>query len=168
MRKPINSRWYRTWLMERGSLTRRLQLASKAFEVESLQFQHGRALPEEAPLLKLRSWQRALIRDVYLRCNEMPVVFAHSVLPYRSLRSNWQTLGRLGTKPLGAALFSDPRVMRTPITFKKLSARHTLYKRAVQHLETVPPELWARRSVFYLDHSAILVTEVFLPQVVPL
>ncbi|HZV60844.1 MAG TPA: chorismate lyase [Methylophilaceae bacterium] len=168
MSKPINSGLYRTWLTERRSLTRRLQLASKKFEVEPLRFYHGRALPEEAPVLKLRPWQKAMIREVYLRCHDRPVVFAHSVLPCHSLRGHWQILSRLGSKPLGAALFSDPRVKRTPLAYKKLNTGHALYRKAVEGTATVPPELWARRSVFYLCNSAILVTEVFLPRVLTL
>lgn len=168
MRKPINSGLYRTWLIERGSLTRRLQMACQTFKVEPVQSQHGRALPEEAELLKLKPWRKAMIREVYLHCNETPVVFAHSVLPCRSLRGGWQGLGRLGTRPLGAALFSDPRVMRTPLTFKKIPTQHALYGKAVQRIQGAASELWARRSVFYLGKSAILVTEIFLPQVLKL
>lgn len=168
MRKPINSGLYRVWLMERGSLTRRLQLASRTFEVEPVQVHHGRALPEEAHSLNFKPRQRAIIREVYLHCNGMPAVFAHSVLPYSSLHGDWQSLRGLGSRPLGAALFSDPRVMRTPLTFKKLGARHALYGKAVQHIEEAPSELWARRSVFHLARSAILVTEIFLPEVLKL
>ena len=164
----MNSGLYRPWLMERDSLTCRLQVACKTFKVEPIQFHQERALPEEARLLKLRPWQRAMIREVYLHCNGMPAVFAHSVLPCPSMRGNWQGLRRLGTRPLGAALFSDPRVMRTPLTFKKFGVRHALYGKAVQRLDAAPAELWARRSVFYLGRSAISVTEIFLPQVLSL
>ena len=102
----MNSGRYRSWLLENGSLTRRLQLASRTFALERLQ-SSNRSLPEEALLLKLRPKQTALVREVLLRCNGKPAVFAHSVLPFKSLRGNWQGLGQLGNKPLGAALFSE-------------------------------------------------------------
>jgi chorismate--pyruvate lyase len=165
--QPLNSGRYRSWLLEGGSLTQRLQLASASFEVKPLQ-SSGRPLPEEARLLKLGPKQKALVREVFLCCNGKPAVFAHSVLPFASLQGAWKGLTRLGSKPLGAALFSNPKVERTPLEFKKLSANHPLYKASQQHMGLIAEELWARRSVFFLGASAILVTEVFLPQVLTL
>lgn len=160
----MNSGPFRSWLQESGSLTRRLQLASASFAVKRMPSSR-RPLPEEALLLKLRPKQVALVREVLLCCDAIPTVFAHSVLPFESLRGRWQGLGQLGNKPLGAALFSDPRVKRTQLEFNKLAPHHPLYKVAESHLEPMTGELWARRSVFFLDGASILVTEVFLPQV---
>jgi len=168
LQKPTNSRAYRPWLIERGSLTRKLQQASKVFAVRPVQFCRCKPLPDEAQQLKLRPWHRAWVREVYLDCNHKPAVFAHSVLPIGSLRGSWQNLGRLGSRSLGSALFSNPLVRRTPLTFRKLSKQHPLYDKAVLQLKSAPPELWARRSVFHLGSSTILVTEIFLPQVLAL
>ena len=162
---PLNSGPYRKWLMDKGSLTRRLQLASASFAVKTVMSAGSRPLPDERMMLCLRPQQRALIREVYLNCNYVPVVFAHSVLPYKSLRGTWAVLGKLGSKPLGATLFSNPQVSRAPLQFKKLTHRHPLYRRAVGNCDIQSDELWARRSVFNLKGSTILVTEIFLPQV---
>lgn len=167
LKKPLNSGPYRSWLLENGSLTRRLQLVSRSFAVERLQ-SSNRPLPEEAMLLEMNPKQKALVREVFLCCNGEPAVFAHSVLPQESLQGPWQGLACLGNKPLGAALFSDPRVKRTPLEFNKLSAHHPLYLTAQRHLDSIVGDLWARRSVFFREGSAILVTEVFLPQVLTL
>lgn len=167
LRKPISSGRYRTWLLENGSLTRRLQLASAHFSVKALPSSQS-VLPEEVQLLRLSPRQKALVREVFLCCNGQPAVFAHSVLPYESLQGAWRGLRKLGSQPLGAALFSDPRVERTPLEFRKLSRNHPLYRVAQLHIAHVPPVLWARRSSFSLHASVILVTEIFLPQVLSL
>ena len=111
------------------------------------------------------SRQRALLREVCLYCGETPLVYAHSVLPLDSLRGAWRGLRRLGGRPLGEVLFSDPNVLRTPLQYKKLHWRHWLYRRACCYLKKPPPFLWARRSVFILNHRPIQVTEVFLPAI---
>jgi chorismate--pyruvate lyase len=103
--------------------------------------------------------------------DNQPVVFAHSVLPRASLKGAWNSLGRLGNQPLGATLFVNPRVKRTPLSYKKLSPNHALYQHATQHLTQKPevrkpPYLWARRSIFSLSCANIMVTEVFLPQLI--
>ena len=125
----------------------------------------GQPQTDEATLLGLRQHQSALLREVCLRCDGLPAVFAHSVLPRESLRAEWHDLGRLGARPLGAALFANASVVRTPLTYRKLLPGHTLYQRAVLVLQSRPPFLWARRSVFMLHGAPILVTEVFLPGV---
>ncbi|HEU4709172.1 MAG TPA: chorismate lyase [Methylophilaceae bacterium] len=164
----MNSGAYRRWLVESGSLTRKLQRASEHFAVEQIRSAAARPLAEEARLMKLGPEQKALVREVLLCCNHKPAVFAHSVLPFASLQGSWRGLPRLGNKPLGAALFSDPLVRRTPLQFRKLSASNPLYQQARPYLQFGAEELWARRSLFFLGSSTILVTEVFLPQVLTL
>lgn len=168
LKKPVNSGAYRHWLIDGGSLTRRLQRRCADFAVRPLKLHIAKPQADESELLKLASRQKALLREVHLYCAGRPVVFAHSVLPPGALRGDWQGLGRLGNRPLGGALFADPRVVRTPLQYKKLSSHHTLYHRAIAHLDIPPKVLWARRSLFTLRHAAILVTEVFLPQVLTL
>jgi chorismate lyase len=168
IKKPINSAGYRSWLMDSGSLTARLQSCSDDFFVKPSRHQYAKPQVDEAMQLGLLRRQNALLREVHLYCDGQPVVFAHSVLPQHSLRGKWLGLGSLGNKPLGAALFMNPRVMRTQLEFKKLSHHNALYRRAVAHLELKPKAVWARRSIFKLKHAAIMVTEVFLPEVLNL
>ena len=159
---------YRHWLSDSGSLTRRIQLRCDAFSVRQVVQCYSRACRDEAALVGLQPRELALLREVYLYCGESPVVFAHSVFPRKGLRGPWQPLSRLGNKPLGAALFANPVVQRAPLQFRKLTPHHELYRRAVRVLAAKPAYLWARRSVFSLQGSPILVTEVFLPQILAL
>ena len=165
LKKPVNSGAYRHWLIDSGSLTRRLQLRCRDFCVKPIKLYNAKPQADEVLLLNLSPQQTALLREVYLCCSSQPVVFAHSVLPYKSLRGDWQGLGRLGNKSLGATLFTNPNVVRTALEFRKLSNHHALYRRAVANLDSKPQALWARRSVFNLNGAEILVTEVFLPRV---
>lgn len=159
---------YRHWLTDQGSLTRRIQARCRAFSVRHVTQRFGKSVQDEAECTGLQPRQYALLREVFLYCGETPVVFAHSVLPKSSLRGAWYGLGNLGNKPLGAALFSTPRIKRTPLEFKKLSPRHPLYHRACRLLPHKPAHLWARRSLFHLHGKPILVTEVFLPAILEL
>lgn len=168
IKSPVSSGALRHWLTHGGSLTQRLQSRSREFSVRPSQHLHAKPQVDEARLLGLSYRQHALLREVYLYCNNEPVVFAHSVLPIHSLRGEWMQLGCLGSQSLGTALFTNPKVTRTRLEFKKLSRQHVLYQRAVTVLTVKPQALWARRSIFRLRRSAIMVTEVFLPQVLKL
>ncbi len=163
---PAGSGPYRDWLVDAGSLTARLRQHSNAFSVTRVTQRWARPQTDEAALLDLRFRHRALLREVCLNCDGVPVVFAHSVLPRQSLRGAWHAIGKLGARPLGEALFANPQVVRTPLTYRKLHPGHLLYQRAVAVMGATPPKaLWARRSVFTLQRASILVTEVFLPGV---
>lgn len=158
----------RSWLLNAGSLTHRIAQRCTDFAVREIYERDAHPLLDEAHMAGVGSRQRALLRDVYLYCGITPVVFAHSVLPYRSLVGRWAQLKRLGSRPLGAALFVHPQVRRQNLQFKKIDLRHPLYPRAWAKGGQASPDLWARRSLFTLAAQRILVTEVFLPDILTL
>ena len=164
LKKPILANALQFWLIDKGSLTARLQQRYSHFAVKPVAVKFAKPIMDEAALLNLPAYKAALIREVLLIGDNQPVVFAHSVLPRASLRGAWQGLGMLGNKPLGATLFANPKVKRTPLEYKKLPRQHPISMRVAEHLQTSPKTLWARRSIFSLNCARILVTEVFLPQ----
>jgi chorismate lyase len=167
-RPPHSAGRFRAWLTDRNSLTSRIEARCPAFRVK-LVFQGLRRVNRDERFLWGRgAGGRALVREVHLLCRRTPVVFAHSVIDPRALRGTWRRLARLGSRPLGAALFADPRIRRYPLLQKKLNPHHELYRRACAALRARPPYLWARRSLFTLHKSPILVTEVFLPGILKL
>lgn len=160
---PANSGRFRHWLRDEGSLTRRLQQRCEQFGVRQVMQYWRQPFPDERRVLNLREGQTALVREVWLQDGERRLVFARSILPRASLLGAWRQLGRLGSRPLGAALFSDAQVVRMPLAYRKLGLRHKMRKEIGR-----PGLLWARRSVFLRDGHAILVTEVFMPEVLTL
>ena len=164
LKKPILAKALQSWLIDNGSLTSRLQLRYSHFAVKPVVVKYAKPITDESALLHLPAHKTALIREVLLLGNSQSVVFAHSVLPRTSLRGAWNGLGRLGNKPLGATLFVNPKVKRTPLSYKRLSPHHKLYQHATAHLTIKPTHLWARRSIFSLNCARILVTEIFLPK----
>ncbi|MFZ3086721.1 MAG: chorismate lyase [Methylotenera sp.] len=164
--KPFLSHPYHVLLIEKGSLTARLQQRYSNFSVKSLMVKYAKSTQDEANLLHLATDNTVLRREVLLYGNGLPVVFAQSILPRKSLYGEWRRLGTLGNKPLGAVLFANPKVKRTPLSYKKLSPNHALYRSAARYLTDKPAFLWARRSVFSLNCANIMVTEVFLPHLV--
>lgn len=169
LKQPIQANKFQLWLIDNGSLTARLQQCFSKFAVVPLSVKYAKLIQDEVALLRQSDYQIALIREVLLMGDNQPVVFAHSVLPRASLRGAWNRLGRLGNKPLGATLFANPKVKRTALSYKKLTPNHALYQHATRHLAQKPdvrkpPYLWARRSIFCLSCASIMVTEVFLPQ----
>lgn len=159
---------YAPWLRDHGSLTRRIQQRCAQFDVRNVCEGLMAAAYDETALLGLPPQQKIYTREVFLLANERPVVFAHSVVAPQHLRGAWQTLQHLGKRPLGALLFAHPLVQRASLHYRTLKASHPLYRRATSSLDTPPQKLWARRSLFILHGAPLLVTEVFLPEILQL
>lgn len=153
----------RARLSDRGSLTRRMQAQYADFRVQLLSRGLDRAFSDEILTLHLRPATRAYVRDVLLIGDGQARVFAHSVLPRAGLRGGWSGITRLGSKPLGEALFGNPRIRRLGLTLRRIDAHHPLYSTARFHTGITVRYLWARRSVFCLNGHPLMVTEVFLP-----
>ena len=156
------------WLTDRGSLTRRIQQRCSSFVVRNIQSGLTPIARDESALLGTAPKQLAYAREVYLYADTRPVVFAHSVVAREHLSGPWAPVRALGAKPLGAMLFAHPLVERKPLRYKPLRSSHPLYQRASVVLPDPPRRLWARRSLFYLQGVPLLVTEVFLPDILGL
>ncbi len=152
-------------LSAKGSLTERLRATCRrGFGVRLLQQEacHTTDYPEH----ELDNWAgKALLREVYLLCDEQPVVFAQTLVPRATLDVHpW--LAELGGQPLGHALFARDDVSRQPFEFARLDVTHSLVTRALCALDTAPEtcgRLWGRRSLFLVAGLPVSVNEVFFP-----
>ncbi len=157
----------REWLTDKASLTIKLMARSSRFRVQRLCQRRGRCLADEHAAVGLRRRAQIREREVLLRCDEEPVVFAHTIVPLAANASDWPFFGGLGERSLGTTLFGDPRVRRGSLQFARLRAQHPLAQRAAAALggELPPGPLYARRCLFRRRRGVLLVTEVFLPSI---
>jgi len=147
----------RYWLNVQGSFTRALQKrCQKSFQVEVAS--EGFALPrvEEARKLNIPWRQQAWIREVRLCGDGQPWVLARTVIPLACLQGPGRQLRNLGSRPLGAYLFSHRQWHRGPLETGLCQGTHS-----------GQPQL-ARRSLFHTrrqgrQHS-LMVCEYLLPQ----
>ena len=179
----------RAWLTARGSLTFRLKAHSETFRVQCLHQHTARCLSDEAAVIGLHRAGRVWEREVLLRCDNTPVVFAHTVVPMSATAADWPLFSALGERSLGTTLFGDPTVRRGVLEFARLRPGHPLARRAAAALalplplppadeaskanqpnEALPQEriLYARRCLYRRRQGTLLVTEVFLPSVLDL
>lgn len=162
-RPPINlapNSGLRLWLLDKGSLTAKLIALSQGdFRVEVVRQAYARANRSEVEALGIATHSLCLIREVVLMGHGQAWIFARSVLPLSSIGGKLRHLRKQGSRPLGAFLFSQPQLIRSPIALALINSHHGY----------VPSELigdnslWGRRSIFYVAGKPLLVSEVFLP-----
>ena len=152
------------WLSDGGSLTRSV-IASCCgrFAVDLVSQRRGQVFPSEARLLGAGSQRASLVREVHLRCGRDVWVFARTLIPLASLRGPAQALARLGRRPLGEVLFSDPTTRRLRVEVARITPRHRLFACAAAHLRQRPDAIWGRRTLFDYGGEQILVNELFMP-----
>lgn len=166
-RGQLPGQW-RDWLLDRSSLTLRLQRAcSGTFGVEVVSQRMEPPLLSEARALRRPPQELALVRQVRLLCDGKPWVFARTVIPLPSLRGGLRQLALLGNRPLGAVLFADPTMHRSAVEVARVGRGKRLFSRAMDDASIIANteinEIWGRRSVFTLQGQPLLVSEFFLP-----
>ncbi|WP_407313707.1 chorismate--pyruvate lyase family protein [Pseudomonas sp. nanlin1] len=145
------------WLFDQGSLTQRLSaLAHGDFSIEPLAQGWQPLRDDECSALDVPPGSVGWVREVYLCGHRQHWVFARSVVTKAALDNSDFSLEQLGSRSLGEVLFQDPAFARRPI-----QACH-------YPVEWLPPgltraDLWVRRSRFDRGELAVLVAEVFLP-----
>jgi len=143
----------RAWVLDAGSLTKRLIKASQGDFSVRVTFQ-GWAYPsrDERKVLNVPTRQKALVREVELLCVGKVWVTARSVIPNSTLSGAEKQLQFMGNRPLGAFLFKSKTMKRKPI---EIAMPRALSLKGV----------YGRRSVFLLHNKPLLVSELFMPRV---
>ncbi|MGE5467048.1 MAG: chorismate--pyruvate lyase family protein [Ignavibacteria bacterium] len=155
----------RPWLTDANSLTARIAARCRSLRVQVLGTGLAKPVEDERRLVGLARRCHAWQREVLLVADGRPVVFAHTILAPRNLRGAWRMAAGMGGRPLGAALFARPRIVRGPLHCERIDAGHPLHRRAERALGSKLPVLWGRRSRFLHEGRPLLVTEVFLPDI---
>ncbi|MED5620094.1 chorismate--pyruvate lyase family protein [Ideonella sp. BN130291] len=159
----------RRWLQRTGSLSAHLQTLGSRFEVQRVSQRVAPLLPGEARSMGLPHSTRCVVRQVVLRVDGLPLVFARSVAPAHALHGPWRSLGSLGSKPLAQLLFDTPQVSRSRLLAQRIGAagpwRAVLDKgwHAATGQAWPQPLAHARHSVFRKAGMPLRVTEVFAP-----
>jgi len=154
------------WLCNRDSLTARLVARCDQFRVHRLSQHQAQCLHDEYAAIGLTRPTKVHQREVLLKCDGVPMIYGHTVVPLSATANQWPLFHALGERSLGSTLFNDPLVERGVLFYARLHTCHPLMqriKRAVPEINVT--SLPARRSLFWRKGACLLVTEVFLPGV---
>jgi chorismate--pyruvate lyase len=159
-------RQWQPWLSDTGSLTQKLEKAiGQKLVVQVLRDRRQSLHQDEHHSFRNRV-KRCRIREVLLCVNKTPLVIARSIIPTCSSSGSNHAILRLGTRPLGAVLFSKTRMhskARPRRDIARIDKNSMLWKGFEKDKVALPSPLWARRTLYRLKGHPILVNEIFLP-----
>lgn len=154
------------WLRDNRSLTQQIAKRGK-FSLRVIQLGVRQPTLDETFALQIPANRPIQVRQVELSCNKQPVVVAETLIPLTPKGCVHRWVAQLGTRSLGALLFSHPSFVRGQLTFARLDSRHPLFSMAIDSLkhgsdqDRPPKYFWMRRSRFSFKKQRILVTEIF-------
>jgi chorismate--pyruvate lyase len=139
-----------SWLTEEGSLTERLKKEFDNVKVE--------VVYEGVYLLDKNFY----VREVILKSNDSPKVFARTMVNREDLQAAWSSLKNLGDQSLATLLFNSPDIKKTSVFYKEFFLNDSMF----EHINSLIPihkkSLWARRSSWEKQGAYLELVEVFL------
>ena len=157
----------RDCLLDTGSLTSRLARYCKGnFNLRLKGQVWQRPLPEETNALQLRRGSYALVREIYLQCDDIPWVYGRSIIPAQTCTARERRLAFWGQRSLGNYLFSGRNIRRSEFEIAMIPPRDRLFHLAGKGMASNNSPLWGRRSIFYIRNKPLLVVEVFLDNLI--
>ena len=160
----------RAWLRAPGSLTERLKRHGR-FEVQVLRQATAKLRAPERRQLGHPRRGCTLVREVLLRVDGEPLVWARSSLHKSGLCGPWKALKGLGRRPLAELLYADPRVSRSLLQPRRLNVQGATRRQMQRQWQQATGEpaprgmLWSRHSAFRRKGVLLRVMELFHPDV---
>ena len=140
---------WQDWLSNTNSLTQLIEKRTKKAVTVKVLSDKRQCLTTDEQYLFNRPLKRCRVREVYLCIDDQPVVFARSVLPSTSCTGINREILKIGNKPLGEILFKRGAA---PILSRQITK--------------IPSLGYGRRSLYLFRGHPILVTEIFLPELI--
>lgn len=146
---------------KQDSLTSALKKIQAAFSVQLLNLNPSTPFVDEAPVFSCIEDTEVLTREVILKLDQQPVIFARSICHQTS--ESWLNILDCGNRSLGEKLF-DGSLPISRDEFEYRVMQPEMYFSSVYKPKTPLPPCLARRSVFWLEEKPLLLTEIFLPE----
>ena len=136
----------KSWLIEKGPITKRIK-SEESFKLNLIKDEISAVDDSEKKFLE-ESSDKIKVREVILMGNNIPRVYAKSLIPIRTIENGFSRLGELGTKPLGDILFEKEIFKKTDVVYAQFQDKDSIF--------------WGRKTKYIVKNMPLSVMEVFL------
>lgn len=139
-----------SWLTEEGSLTERLK---EEFGNVKVDVMHEGYISEK---------KSEYMREVIIQSDDLPMIYARTLLKKSDLEDAWKCLKSLGQQSLANILFKDSKIFRRSLSYRICKSNDALYLH-LKSLNLVHEEvIWSRQSEWEREGKTLWLVEVFL------
>ena len=146
MNNELQNETIKSWLLEDGPITERIKLKNK-FNLKLLKDEVSNIDSSDEDFLENISGC-VKVREVILMANNVPKVYARSLIPEITIEQGFAKLGSLGSTPLGDILFEKEIFKKIEVLFSKFIVNKEIF--------------WGRKTKYSVKNLPISVMEVFL------
>ena len=136
----------KSWLVEKGPITKRIK-SEESFQLNLLKDEISYVEDVEKEFLDVIS-NNIKVREVILMGNNIPRVYAKSLIPVKTIENGFSRLGKLGTRPLGDILFEKEIFKKTDVVYAQFQDKDSIF--------------WGRKTKYIVKNMPLSVMEVFL------
>ena len=136
----------KSWLLEEGPITKRIK-SNKEFKLKLIQDEVSAVDESEKQFINYNS-TNIRVREVLLFGDEIPMVFARTIIPISTIEEGLADLGTLGNKPLGDILFEKDVFLKEDVLYASFMNEDKLF--------------WGRKRKYSVKGYPFSVMEVFL------
>jgi chorismate--pyruvate lyase len=144
--EDIENEFVKSWLLEQGPITKKIS-KEKSFSLELLKDDIGEVEIQDQQFIG-SSAKEFKVREVVLHGDQIPLVFARTIIPLLTIEKGLAELGNLGKRPLGDILFEKK-------IFNKERSAYALFK-------LQQDTFWGRKIRYSVNEQPFSVMEVFL------
>ena len=148
------------WLLDMKSLSYRIRNIAK-LEIIPIKTRVSKTFLCEKKVFCHKKSEHLYLREVLIYADNLPIMYARTVLPSKYSRGLWHKIKKLDNKPLADIVFEKKMIIRSEFKFKKPSINDNFSKR-IKMLDLKNTKILAtRQSTFKNKKEKVLLTEVF-------
>ena len=148
------------WLLDMKSLSYRIRNIAK-LEIIPVETRGNNIFVNEKKVLGNIKSEHLYLREVLIYADELPIMYARTVIPSKYLRGFWHKIKKLNNKPLADIVFKKKMIIRSNFKFKKPSNNDN-FSRKIKMFNLKNTKILAtRQSTFKNKSEKALLTEVF-------
>ena len=122
----------KSWLIEKGPITKRIK-SEESFKLNLIKDEICSVDDSEKKFLE-ESSDKIKVREVILMGNNIPRVYAKSLIPIKTIENGFSRLGELGTKPLGDILFEKEIFKKTNVVYAQFQDQDSIFWLSLIHI----------------------------------
>ena len=146
IKAEISNDQIKSWLLEEGPITKRIK-SKASFRLELIQDEFSKVKDSEKKFINTDA-KKIKAREVLLYGDNIPMVFARTIIPNPTIEKGLTDLGKLGTRPLGDILFEKNIFTKEEVVYASFNDYNHIY--------------WGRKARYSVKGLPFSVMEVFL------
>ena len=160
----LSNFWWE-WLSKPTHLSAAFKRVANSVDLKVLSQQFEAPSKDEAQYLSIRPFEEVFLRQVYIYGDDKRFEYARVLIPKETYYVHFNEFKNLGSSFIGEKLlYANTKAPRSQFEYTALKPTDTRFQIALKGEGFNRCKvIWARRSLFHLEHYPLAIIEIFIP-----